>query len=141
MKNDIKHSGIVEDVDARSAHVRVRILQSSACASCKAAAYCTSAESKEKIVDIYGANNVNLISKGDEVVVVASNAVAAKALLWAFGGPFVILVAVLFTLVTLGFDESLSAILSIAALIPYYLVLYFLRDKFKKSIRFSIEGH
>jgi positive regulator of sigma E activity len=43
----IKHDGIVIAVNGDGT-VRVRIVQTSACASCKAKAMCASAESKEK---------------------------------------------------------------------------------------------
>ncbi len=141
VSNTIRHSGVIESVDGRRSHARVRILQTSACATCKAAGYCTSAESKEKIIDVYGVRNAAGLKVGDEVVVSASTAVAAQALLWAFGGPFLILVCALFALVMAGFDETLSALVSIAALIPYYLVLYLLRNHFRRNITFQIEGH
>ncbi len=141
MKNSIKHSGIVEEVNIKNAHVRVRILQTSACASCKAASYCTSAESKEKLVDVYNVADAESIKQGEEVVVTASSAVAARALLWAFGGPFIVLVAVLFTLVLMGVSEMMSIVISISALIPYYLLLYLMRGHFQKTISFAIEGH
>ncbi len=141
MKDDIRHSGVIDEIKMADAHVRVRILQSSACVSCKAVAYCSSTESKEKIIDVYNVLNITDLKVGDEVFVTASTSVATKALLWAFGGPFIILLCVLFTLVLLGLDESLSAILSIVALIPYYFLLYLLRDRFSRSISFSIEGH
>lgn len=140
-KSDITHSGIVEDIDTENVHVRVRIVQTSACASCKAAGYCMSAESKEKIIDVYDVRRLDALRVGDEVMLSVSYAKAASALLWAFGWPFVILMCVIFTLVMLGCDEIQTAICSIAALIPYYILLYLLKKHFQQRITFNIEGH
>ncbi len=141
MSNNVKHSGIVDSLNAAALHVRVKILQTSACASCKAASYCTSAENKEKLIDVYNASDLDTLKVGDEVVVTSSVTVAAKALLWAFGAPFLILVVALFSLVLMGIDETTSVIVAIAALIPYYLLLYLMRGHFQRTISFSIEGH
>ena len=51
MRNKISHSGVIDRIDG--GHVKVRIVQTSACAACKVAGYCNAAESKEKIVDVY----------------------------------------------------------------------------------------
>ena len=50
MSDKINHSGVVETVDGE--HLRVRILQTSACSACKVAGHCSAAESKEKIKQI-----------------------------------------------------------------------------------------
>ena len=49
----IKHDGIVIAVNGDGT-VRVRIVQTSACAACKAKAMCASAESKEKEIVAIG---------------------------------------------------------------------------------------
>jgi len=50
MNNKIRHSGIIDSIE--NSTVRVRILQTSACAACKVAAHCNASESKEKLVDV-----------------------------------------------------------------------------------------
>ena len=52
MSDLIKHQGIVEKVDGM--HVKVRIVQTSACSSCSAKGLCNASESKEKLIDVYG---------------------------------------------------------------------------------------
>ena len=68
MENKIKHVGVVESVVGEC--VKVRVVQSSACASCKVAKQCNTSESKEKIIDIYTKDN--RYSAGDRVNVMAS---------------------------------------------------------------------
>ena len=55
MANIIKHKGTVENIDGSL--YRVRIQQTSACASCSAKGYCSSSDSKEKIIEVYDSSN------------------------------------------------------------------------------------
>lgn len=137
MADRIRHSGIVDSVGDDC--VRVRILQASACASCKVSGYCNASESKEKMVDVYGTTYKGRVNVGDHVVVTASRQVAASALLLAFGVPFVILVVVLFAVVVATSDEAVGAVAGIASLVPYYFVLYLFRDKMRRKMTFDIE--
>jgi positive regulator of sigma E activity len=52
--------------------------------------------------------------------------------------PFFVLAVLLFGSVTLGVSEGLSAVVSLAGVVGYYMVIYALRDKIKKKIKFII---
>ena len=136
MSNKIKHSGVVENILGDS--VQVRIVQTSACAACKVAGYCNASESKEKLVDVYHADTRHL-KVGDVVTVTASTQVAAQALLLGFGLPFVVLVAVLFAVVLITGNEGAAALSGLAALVPYYAVLFLFRNLIRDKLSFSIE--
>ena len=136
MSNKIKHSGVVENIMGDS--VQVRIVQTSACAACKVAGYCNASESKEKLVDIYHADTRNL-RVGDVVTVTASTQVAAQALLLGFGLPFVVLVAVLIAVLLITGNEGAAALSGLAALVPYYAVLFLFRNRIRDKLSFSIE--
>ena len=62
-----------------------------------------------------------------------------KAAFLAYLIPIVLLLVVLFTCLGLGLGEGLSALISIVALVPYYIVLYLRRDKLKKKFEYTIE--
>ena len=62
-----------------------------------------------------------------------------KAAVLAYLIPIILLLAVLFVCLGLGVDEGLSALLSIVALVPYYIVLYLKRDQLKKRFDYIIE--
>ena len=136
MSNKIKHSGVVENILGDS--VQVRIVQTSACAACKVAGYCNASESKEKLVDVYHADTRNL-RVGDVVTVTASTQVAAQALLLGFGLPFVVLVAVLIVVLLITGNEGAAALSGLAALVPYYAVLFLFRNRIRDKLSFSIE--
>ena len=137
MSNIISHSGIIESI--HEGCVQVRILQTSACAACKVAGHCNASESKEKVVNVMNVSDISQLKVGDSVVVSASRDVANKALLLSFGVPFLILVSVLLIMLKLISEEGIAALVSLLALVPYYVALYFLRDRIQQKIAFSIE--
>ena len=137
MSNKIQHSGVIESIEDGCIHVR--IVQTSACAACKVAGYCNAADSKEKVVDVY-CNNEARYKTGQQVTVSTSGKVAAKALLWGFGIPFVLMVTVLVLVLLLTDDEGWAALGALAVLIPYYILLWFLRDNMREQLSFVIES-
>jgi sigma-E factor negative regulatory protein RseC len=72
-------------------------------------------------------------------MVTASTQVAAHALLLGFGLPFVVLVAVLFTVLLITGNEGAAALSGLAALVPYYAVLFLFRNRIRDKLSFSIE--
>ena len=136
MNQRISHSGVIESIEEGCVHVR--IVQTSACAACKVAGYCNAAESKEKIIDVF-CDSVAAYQVGQQVVVSASGQVAVKALLWAFGVPFVLLMAVLLLVLLLTGNEGWAALSALATLVPYYVLLWLLRDKMREQLAFRIE--
>lgn len=134
--NKIKHSGIIESTEDRCVHVR--ILQSSACGSCAVASHCSASEAKEKMVDIYD-RNAGIYQKGQLVTIATDGPTGFKAVLFGYGLPLIVLIAVLvFTIIITG-NETIAALLAIASLVPYYIILYLLRDKINRQVNFTIE--
>lgn len=138
MSEKIKHSGVVESVDGDC--MKVRIVQASACADCKAASFCTAAEKKEKIVDIFDKSSIGSHKPGDMVTVATSGATGRKAVMIGFVFPLVILVLVLAATYSLTHSEPKAALISIASLIPYYLIIYTLRKHLRDKFTFYIEN-
>ena len=118
--------------------VRVRILQTSACAACKVAGHCNASESKEKLVDVRCGDTTGY-AVGQQVVVTASQDVANRALLLGFGLPFVVLVATLVVVLWLTGSEGVAALSALGALVPYYLLLWLLRQHISRQVSFEIE--
>lgn len=137
MHTKISHSGIIESVNGKC--VKVRILQTSACAACKVASHCNASESKEKIIDVHNVKDTSYLKIGDPVVVSTSREVASRALLYGFGLPFVVLVTVLVLVLQLTKQEGLAAISGIGALIPYYFVIWLFRDIIRRKLEFQLE--
>ena len=136
MSNRIRHEGIIDSIEEGCVHVR--ILQTSACAACKVAGYCNAAEAKEKIVDVFQTDAAAL-KVGDAVTVSTSGHIAAQALLWAFGFPFVLMVAVLVIVLWQTGNEGVAALSGLLTLIPYYGLLFLLRHRMRRKMSFVIE--
>lgn len=136
MADIIKHRGVVEKIEG--SHVVVRIVQTSACSACSAKGLCNASESKEKQIDVYGVDTPYRI--GEEVVVCGTTSMGMRAVVLAFGVPLLVLLVALFVAmrVTDG-DALLSALVALVAVIPYYIGIYFLKDKLDRTFSFTIE--
>jgi sigma-E factor negative regulatory protein RseC len=119
--------------------VKVRILQTSACAACKVSGHCNASESKEKIVDVLNIADTSRLHVGDNVVVWASRDVANKALLLGFGMPFLLLIVVLVAVLYLTDNEGVAALAALGSLLPYYFLLWLWRDSIRQQISFHLE--
>ena len=136
MSDKISHPGVVDSIEGDC--VKVRIVQTSACVACKVASHCNASESMVKIVDVFGCDTAKY-STGQEVVVSASREVANWALLLGFGIPLLLLIVVLLIVLRWTGDEGIAALASLGALVPYYIVLWLLRDSIRQQVSFRIE--
>ena len=136
MTDKIKHTGIIDSVEGD--HIKVRILQISACASCKIASQCHTSESKEKLVDVYADSQAYTV--GQQVTVVVSKNIAWRALALGFCLPFLLLLTILFAVYHFTGNEAVAALSSIGSLLPYYLIVWMMRDKISRTISFQIEA-
>lgn len=150
----IKHDGIVIAVNGDGT-VRVRIVQTSACASCKAKAMCASAESKEKEIEalFIGDEARRLegerqdVKLGDEVVVMVQHKMGWKAVMLAYVLPFVVMMSVIVLgneVIALVSDEAagkngeaIIGTIALCAMGVYYIVLGFFRNKIQKDFSFT----
>lgn len=137
MSNKIKHTGIVDEVEGNCVHVR--ILQSSACSGCKVAAHCNASETKEKVIDVVTADAHNY-QQGDNVVVVADSAVGFRASLYGYLLPLLLMVITLIALLAFTKSEGIAALSAIGILVPYYLMVYLLRNQIKNKLNFEIQS-
>lgn len=136
MKNPIRHDGIVEAT--RPGHVLVRIVQASACAACRVAAHCATAEAAEKVVDVAVAD-ASRWQAGQQVVVATEGTMAGRALLIAFGLPLALMLVVLGVAVAAGCGEGATALLMVGVLVPYYIFVWLCRHRIARTIAFRIE--
>ena len=135
MANTIKHQGIVENING--SHLQVRIIQTSACASCSIKGHCSSADTKEKLIDVTD-DNVSSYQPGDRVWVIGELSMGVMAVLLAFILPFFVLIFSLFIFMAIWNDELGSALCSLALLIPYYYILWLNKTRMEKKFSFSI---
>ena len=136
MTNTIKHQGIVENI--QGSHLSVRIIQTSACAACSAKGHCSSADSKDKIIDITDVTAASY-QVGERVMVIGETSMGMMAVVLAFIIPFILLIFSLFLFMALMENELYSALLSLAILIPYYFILWLNKTRLKQKFSFTIK--
>lgn len=134
--NKIRHSGIVDGVEGSC--VKIRILQASACSACKVAAHCNASETKEKIVEVRVADAASY-HPGDSVVVVTDASVGYRASLYGYLLPLVAMVATLIAVLATTHSEGMAAVSALGILVPYYAVLYLMRNRLRNRFSFKIE--
>lgn len=134
--NTIKHLGIVENI--QGSHLSVRIVQTSACAACSVKGHCSSADSKDKIIDIVDTAAASY-KVGEQVMVIGEMSMGMMAVVLAFIIPFVLLIFSLFLLMALLENELYAALLSLAVLVPYYFILWLNKTRLKQHFSFTIK--
>ena len=95
-------------------------------------------ESKEKQIDVYEMNAPYRV--GEEVVLIGTTSMGMRAVALAFGVPLLLLILALFvTMRVTDGDALVSSLVALLAVVPYYLVIYFMKDKLNKTFSFTIE--
>lgn len=132
----ISHEGVVTKIT--DDELEIKIVSQSACAACHAKSACGMGEQAEKILTVPRPKDQQyaLMQKVNVTMAVGQG---NKAAVLAYLIPIVLLLAVLFICLGLGLNEGLSALISIAVLVPYYIILYSQRDKLKQRFEYRIE--
>ena len=143
----IKHDGIIIALNEDGTAL-VRIVQTSACAACKAKAMCASAESAEKemMVVLLGENgkvktennSTQSYHVGDTVEVMVQQKMGWKAVVLAYLLPFFVMLAVMFIGNAIwAVREEILGTVALCAMALYYLVLGMFKDKLQKEFSFT----
>ena len=152
----IKHDGIIIALNGDGT-ARVRIVQTSACAACKAKAMCASAESAEKEMTVQLTVDSLQLTVGDAVEVMVQQKMGWKAVVLAYLLPFFVMLAVMFIgngllamgdgLLAIGDGqlamgdgakrEAVLGTVALCAMAVYYLVLGMFKDKLQKEFSFT----
>lgn len=134
-KKSVDHKGTI--IEITEGNIKVEIINKSMCAACHAKGFCTTGDTKDKVIDVAYFNNGEY-SVGDSVVVTMKRSMGFKAVWISYVIPLLILLIFLLTLHSLGFGELLAGLSSVLALGVYYLVVYLLRDRISTDFVFTI---
>ena len=135
-KSTINHIGVVREINTNS--IKVNILSVSACSGCHAKGACSMADVKDKIIEVSQTNDIEY-TIGEKVDVICDEELGYIALFWAYVFPLIIVLITLLVGSLFTEDERIYGIISVAILIPYYLMLRLFKDKLKKRFIFRIE--
>ena len=132
----IKHDGIIIALNEDGTAL-VRIVQTSACAACKAKAMCASAESAEKEMTVILLGDEQW-AVGNEVEVMVQQKMGWKAVVLAYLLPFFVMLAVMLIGNALwAVREEILGTVALCAMALYYLVLGLFKDKLQKEFSFT----
>ena len=132
-KNTFVHSGVVSRIKGDS--VTVTLEQNIHCEACHAKGSCGVSESENKEVEIL--NFKDSFNINEPVNVVLKKALGLKAVFWAYVFPFILMFTTLIV-ASIFTEEWVAGLVSLFVLIPYYILLYFLKNTFKKVFEISI---
>ena len=135
MSESINHNGVIEKIDGGT--VYVRIIQQSACSGCHAKSMCTASESKAKVIEV--PDNSGKYHVNEEVQLCGRSSLGLQAVLLAFIFPLIIVFATIVTGTSMQWEETTCGLTGLLLLVPYYCILYFLRDKLKKRFIFTLK--
>lgn len=135
MKDNVNHCGVIKGITGNT--IFVQITQQSACAECHARSMCTTADKKDKIIEVpdySGTFHVN-----EEVVVCGESSLGLQAVAIAFVIPLILVFITVIAGKLNGWGDPLSATVALAGVAVNYGILYLLRDKLKKRFVFTIK--
>jgi sigma-E factor negative regulatory protein RseC len=134
-EKEIIHEGIVKSIG--NGQMCVSIISKSACSGCHANGSCNLSEMEEKeiVTDLSG----HTFKVGQPVRIHMQQSAGFKALFLGYILPFLVLIFTLIVVGNLTTDEGLVGLAALGALIPYYTILYFFRNRLKKSFKYAVE--
>lgn len=127
------HSGVVSRIRGRS--IIVSLDKNIHCESCRAKGACGVSDTANKEVEIIDADSAFKLN--DPVEVTLRKNLGHKAVFWAYILPFIIMMATLL-LMSFFFEEWMAGLVSLLVLVPYYAIVYALKNYFKETFKISI---
>ncbi|MBN2669870.1 MAG: SoxR reducing system RseC family protein [Bacteroidales bacterium] len=132
--NEVKHDGIVQGIEGDK--VLVSIIAKAACLSCQVKSACNVSDLSEKIIEV---NRFDIDYKvGENVTVALKETTGFKALFLGYIMPFLVLISTFVLLSLFTKSELIIGLGALLSLIPYYLMLFLLRDQIKKQFSFFV---
>lgn len=135
INDNIEHTGRVERIEGNT--VFVAITSNSACGTCRARKACGVSESAEKIIEVETAAAADF-EVGEEVTVAVRKRAGLRAVVFAYTIPLAVLIAVLAAAKAAGAEDGAAALMSIAGVAVYYLLLWIFRARMAEKIKFAI---
>ncbi len=132
----IEHLGVISEIGDKM--IKVDVMPEQACGGCHAKGSCSIGSNAEKTVEVLPSPG-EYYSVGQQIKVVLDQSLGIKALVIGYLFPFIVVLAMLITLTSLEVNEGIAALLSLAALVPYFAGLTFYRDRLKKEFSFRLK--
>lgn len=132
----ISHEGVVTKITDEM--LEIKIIAQSACAACHAKSACSMSDQAEKTLTVPRPQGKDFALM-QKVKVTMAVGQGNRAAVLAYLIPILLLLAVLFVCLGFGLGEGWSALVSIGALVPYYLILYLKKDWLQQRFEYLVE--
>ena len=132
----IEHEGTIDTINGNQ--YTIRITQSTACSECHAKGVCIAADTKVKMVDVVDTSG--RFKLNERVLLSGKTSIGYRAVLWAFVLPLILMMSVIFfSIFVCHMGEIQAAFMGLGALVPYYTLLYIVRNQMGEKLAFSIK--
>lgn len=95
-------------------------------------------EMEDKIVEVVH-DPEKKYNVGEQVTIYMRQSHGPLAVFFGYILPFMVVLVSLIIMLEMGYGEGTSGLVSLGILVPYYFILYLLRDRLKKKFRFHIQ--
>lgn len=138
MSDYIEHPGVVKEIKDQKILI-VSILSTSACSQCHSKVACTMnlSEIKEKEIEVEA--NPLEYPVGTKVIVQMKIGTGGYAIFLSYILPLIIVMTTIFLFYKLYNNEGIAGLLGLLILVPYYTILYFVNNKIKERIKFTVK--
>jgi len=131
----VTHPGVVKQVEGGK--ISVSVISKAGCASCQLKGSCSVGEVEEKVVEMNLPKGFSF-KEGQMVTVEMKQSLGTIAVLLGYVFPFLVVLLSLILFLNLGLDQGLAGIFSLLLLVPYYGLLYWLKDFFAKKFQYNV---
>lgn len=135
-KNEIQHSGEILEITPE--FTTIKIIASSACASCHAKSLCGMSEEQEKII-MLPTDPYTFYKVGDTVQIATKMTMGLKAVWISYVVPLAILMILILTLSGVFEKEYLRGLVAIGGVAVYYFIIWLFRGKLNNEFIFYIK--
>lgn len=131
----VTHPGVVKQINGN--RISVSVISKAGCASCQLKGSCSVGEVEEKVVEMELPRGFSF-KEGQMVTVEMKQSLGTMAVLLGYFFPFLVVLFSLILFLGFGFDQGLAGIFSLLTLVPYYGVLYLLKDFFADRFHYNL---
>ncbi len=129
----VRHDGVISKIS--NTKVTVALKGKLNCEACNAKAICGASESSAKEIEVENVSQTIVLN--ENVTVLLKKSLAFRAVFLAYVFPFILLLGTLL-IASYYYEEWIAGLLAIAVLVPYFTILYTLRNSLKKEFEVSI---
>ena len=136
MSEKIEYRGVITAV--RPGILQIEIRDETACAVCSAQKSCCMSGNREKRLEVPFTSGD--YRPGDKVTVTGKTSMGLKAVLFAFILPLILILITLLAASSMKVGEREVALICLASLAIYFIIIYFFKNKFKKIFTFAVKS-